>query len=260
MSNALFLCQKIDCSYQPVDLSNGIPFDTESIHSEMTSFHSASNTNEDLAKLAAPEQTKLVLVTYDPSAFSSKENLAAPTDAGTEANEPSQENDASNLDTSNAVEFGKGLENISSQDSHDSCIGSSIAGDTSSGFRASTILCTPDTSSSSFTHSTDTSANSDYIATGCESSPSSSLSHRNTPPDFSANPILGSSNSKVLNLPGSKESGSDIATTTEIPLMSKGSPNSLGGKETKTFSKSKDYIHATNALFAMVDRTPSNSE
>ena len=254
----LFLCQKIDCSYQPVDLSNGIPFDAESIHSEMTSFHSASNTNEDLAKLAAPEQTKLVLVTYDPSALTSKENLAASTDTGTEAKELSQENDTSNLDTSNAVEFGKGLENISSHDLHDSCIGSSIAGDTSSGFRASTILSTPDTSSSSFAHSNDTSANSDYIATGCESSPSSSLSHRNSPPDVSANPILGST-SKVLNLSGSKDNSSDIATVTEIPLTSKGAPNSLGGKERKTFSKSKDYIHATNALFAMVDRTPSNT-
>ena len=257
---SLFFHQKIDCSYQPVDLSNGLPFDTESIHSEMTSFHSTSNTNEDLAKLAASEQTKLVLVTYDPSAISnSKDNIAAGagegeagSGSGCEGREQSEEKERKNSETCDDFEeeFGNGLGKVSSQDS---CIGSSIAGDTSSGFRASTIFCTPDTSGSSFACSTDTSANSDYIATDCESSPSSTLSQQNSPPGFSANPLVNHSSSDVQSL---NKEGENSCLDGASPASKGGS----AGKERKGFSKTKDYIHATNALFAVVDRTPSNTE
>ena len=225
----------------------------------MTSFHSTSNTNEDLAKLAAPEQTKLVLVTYDPSAFTSKENVpGAAASSEKEEKVLQQENGANNKETFEdfGVDFEKGLGIATSNDSHDSCIGSSIVGDTSSGFRASTFLCTPDTSGSSFVHSTDTSANSDYIATGSESSPHSSFSPLASPPEFSV-----SHNPHSSCLPGKKEvekNPSDATGDTQLP--SKVATDGSGEKERKAPSKTKDYIHATNALFAVVDRTPSNGE
>ena len=243
-----------------MDLSNGLPFDSESLHSDVTSFHSASNTAEDLAKLATSEKTQLVLVTCDPS-FGCGDNRATEDGSGRDDEDDAAKENGADTTNDAGEDFGQSLEKISCHDLHDSCVGSSIVGDTSSGIHTSTILCGPDTSSTSFPPSTDTSANSDYIATSCDSSQSPSLPWRPLPPDLAEDPSLVGT--KALTLSGSEEAKG--ITSDGAAKVKQSSDSSLvasdasGTKDRKTLSKTKDYIHATNALFAVIDRNPNNT-
>jgi hypothetical protein len=247
--------EKIDCTYQPVDLSNGLPFDSESIHSEVTSYHSASNTAEDLSKLAdASDKTQLVLVDRD-SSFNGKEKLAASSSGG-----DGSENSAADL-TQSQQQLCKSLGKLTSHDSHDSCVGSSIAGDTSSGFHTSTVLFSPDTSGSSFGNSTDTSANSDYISTGVEDSQSPQLPRR---PSHSNQGGAVAGITSALGLPGNSEE-TQTDSQSERESQARRATESSAVSETqvnrgrKGLAKTKDYIHATNALFSVVDGAPPTS-
>ena len=223
----------------------------------MTSFQSASNTVEDLATIAALEKTHLVVVTGDDPDFGSKENVAPVNGGGGEGEGGEGEAETlENVDFRSSqevvFEFGKSFGKISSHNSHDSCVGSSIAGDTSSGFRTSTILVTPDTSDTSFAHSTDTSANSDYIATSCESSQSPPLPRRPLDLD-TGHTIASSSCADAPSTKKTKQTCSDGGTSAAELATDDFSTS----REKRTFAKTKDYIHATNALF--IDRSPDHT-
>lgn len=224
----------MDFAYQPVDLSNGLCLDRESLRSEVTSFHSASNTTDDLAKSTASKMA--IVIANKGDTFSSTEDL----------------NSNTNLSGGNLNQFKEvPLECGTAIDNHsmlDSCIGSSIAGETSSGLRSSsTNLYSPDTSSSSFDHSNDTSATSDYIATNSGTSRSPSLSNPPTPTALATTPLTEQPHQPLEN---QKQSTNDSAKQNDSTLPANGRKDLL---------KNKDYIHATNALFSVISDDPHSS-
>lgn len=136
---------------------------------------------------------------------------------------------------------------IDNHSMHDSCIGSSIAGETSSGLRSSTaMLCSPDTSGSSFSHSNDTSANSDYIPTTAGTSHTPPLTH---PSPTSTTPATTLETPQPHPPPESHHQ--DLTNSTTKPENSSLQAN---GKR-----EHKDYIHATNALFSVINDHPQSS-
>lgn len=208
-----------------MDLSNGLCLNRVSLSSEVTSFHSASNTVEDLERVAS-QKTQIVLVNHEDTFCHSKDNLMA-------------EGLKKCLDEI-APEKSANIENGST---HDSCIGSSIAGETSSGLHASTAS-NSSTNDASFGLSNDTSGNSDYIPTAGLSQTSPLSCYPTSPTSAVATQVLKQS------LPVPEHFNAKPSTETR----------ETDTKERKGASKTKDYIHATNALFSAVDKnSPSSS-
>ena len=251
-----------------MDLSHGLQFDSESLHSAMTMFQSTSNTADDLANLPGPEMTRLVVVPHDSTLKNNDEEGVAAVSCdggggggGGGGGEGDDKTEAAREVTPSqevVIEFGKSLGSFSAHNnSHDSCVGSSIAGDMSSGFHTSTVLCTPDTVGESYPHSTDTSANSDYIATSCDSSQSPPLPRRfhditNTALHTSTAANLSNPTTDIGPLCQKTESVGVLPD----PALDDGSSSD---RDRKTFTKIKDYIHATNALFSVVEGRHADS-
>lgn len=225
--------QKLDCTYQPVDLSSGLCFDKDSLHSEVTSIHSASNTVEDLATTTTSSKIQVVIANKGDT-FSSSEGLESDINCQKKSNGNLAQLEEVPLECSATID---------NQSMHDSCIGSSIAGETSSGLRSSTaMLYSPDTSGSSFSHSNDTSASSDYIPTtsGTSRTP---LSHPST--SLATTVLTAQSHTPP-------ESGRDLTNSTTT--KSENSSLQANGKRDQ-----KDYIHATNSLFSVINDNSNSS-
>lgn len=221
----------MDCTYQPVDLSNGLCFDKDSLHSEVTSIHSASNTVEDLAKSTTSNKIQVVIANKGDT-FSGTEDLQSDINCHKQSNDNLAQSEEVPLESSTTID---------NHSMHDSCIGSSIAGETSCGLRSSTaMLYSPDTSGcSSFGHSNDTSASSDYIPTASDTS-RTSLGHPST-----STSLALTAQSHPL-----PESDQELTNSTK----SENSSLQANGKRDH-----KDYIHATNALFSVMNDNPNSS-
>ena len=214
----------------------------------MTFFHSTSNTVEDMAPLTPEKTTCIVLVEREeehpeePLSGGSRESVNEAEDTEKVDAEPAPSNEAAH-DHSNF----ESRENRSA----DSCFGQSIASDSGLGFATSTAILSNDTSDSSFTHSNNTSANSDYI---------SCLSH-----------------ASVFNYPVSPAAAAAAAiATAELEGSVRGKmklnhaliPGSMGpphvqrtcctaAQRRDTLSKTKDYIRDSDPLFTEgMERSP----
>ena len=251
--------QKLDYNYEPVDLSHGLGFDSASLNSQITSFHSASNTEKDLAKLTSSEMAQIVLVSANPSFSGSKEILNAGHQEGS-----GEERDESGVQRSRDImvlDCGSLKSNkLTSHNSHDSCVGSSIAGESSPDYHTSIIMLSSDVNDTSYgytstttttTTTTDTSANVDYIETGCISN-QPSLSPKETTHTAASKSTIEAAEDK-------QQSYSMKTHRVGEDRPFEGDPSSTTSTTTaagKCFvPKTKDYIHATNALFAVSDNT-----
>ena len=242
-----------------MDLSHGLPFDCTSLRSEVTSFHSASNTVDNLAKLSS-EKTQIVLVSHDPifsndsgAIFSNGNDDVTTTTKASEDDDEGGKGIGGSHDALDLI----GSRRLSSHNSHDSCVGSSIAGETSPDFHASTILHYPsDMSNGVFDGLTaDTSVTSDYIDTGCVSEHSTlPLSSRvpqplnQVPPSTDAGEVMNEIDKtrQQLSEPPDRDGGESCSDERLLEALEM-------RREKGLMTKTKDYIQATNALFTVAD-------
>ena len=223
-----------------MDLSNGLCYDTQSLRSEMTPFQSASNTVEDLAKLA-PVKTEIVLITCDaPLRSSSKEDVK---NDGLERNDTELHSSPETVAKCTTHD-----ENVSI---NDSCVGSSIAGEMCSEHHNSTTLYSSDTSNTSLGDSNNTSSNSEYIPTACAS--------KLSPQDLQPSPLDDDAMQKESVPVTGNKSESSCPSTDKDDTESSEATDTLSVNARKAEAKTKDYIHATNALFSGVERNLPNS-
>ena len=224
-----------------MDLSNGLPCDTQSLHSAVTPFQSTSNTVEDLAKFA-PGKTEIVLITCDaPFSSSSKENVK---DDGLQESEAQL-----HVSPETVPECNTSTENVSV---NDSCVGSSIAGEMSTELHTSTMLYSSDASNASLGNSNNTSSNSEYIPTVCASKISAHDSQSSPP---------GGDAMKKQSVPLSehKHQSLHLSTVDDDDMESNEAAYALPAYGRKSEAKTKDYIHATNVLCSVVDSNLPNT-
>ena len=214
-----------------MDLSSGLCFDKDSLHSEVTSIHSASNTLEDFAMSTTSNKIQVVIANKGDT-FSSTEDLQSDINCHKQSNDNLAQSEEVPLESSTTID---------NQSIQDSCIGSSIAGENSSGLRSSTaMLYSPDTSGcSSFGHSNDTSASSDYIPTTSDT-PRTPLSHPSTSTSLATTVLTAQSHPPP-------EGDHDLTKSENSSLQTNGKKDH------------KDYIHATNALFSVINDSNPNS-
>ena len=216
-----------------MDLTGSLHLDSDTFKSETTSLHSASS----IEKAESFKKTQLLFASHNPPFNSGKEEVHTVPNSGGHF----EKNDT---DISSSQEMAPECNvHIRKFSSHDSCIGSSIAGETSSSLQhTSNILCTSDVSDTSIGQTVDTSVNSDYIATN--SQPQGTTSTH-------------SSSKRVVNVTNEpcaldEEDESDTIAIA-VDLSKHETLENHPNKEEKDFSKTKDYIHATNALFTVAD-------
>ena len=196
----------------------------------MTSFHSASNIVKDLS---SSEKTQFLLVAQNGGNSKGK---------GKVENPALGKSDDTDICKSHEMIQQCGT-SLGKSSSHDSCVGSSISGNTRSAFNTCSIVCSPTTSDTSTRQSVDTSANSDYILTGCVS--------RQTQP-APLGPRQGQAAAITEPRAPATECTVDTQHTADGVESSKTDTRAscVSGARKKGASDAK-YVHATNALFTM---------